>query len=358
MGNSPFKNAFKIACCFVGSVIGAGFASGQEFVQFFLKYQTEGLYGLLIASVLFFAFIVSVLLRVYQSKLFGCAQYLRHVAGGFGAKAFQIVIYLFLFSVFCVMTAGSGAMLHQQFAVPHSFGIVLMAAICFLIFLFDAQGVVNANLVLSPLMVVGILTVGIYTLIYKSTPVFFQFDELKKITDNCVVAAIVYVSYNTMPLISVFTELKAFVKDKKTVLWSALLGSGALAAICLVLWGVLSYFYSDVHFYELPMLAVTEKLGYAMNVLYIAVLYMAMITTAASAGFGLIKAIERLLNRLFPKTPQFLLPLLLCTAACPLSQFGFSRLVGSLYPFFGYAGLLAFILILLDGVRCFLDSRR
>ena len=47
------QQAFKIAVVYAGGVIGAGFASGREILQFFIEHGESGLWGAVIACVLF-----------------------------------------------------------------------------------------------------------------------------------------------------------------------------------------------------------------------------------------------------------------------------------------------------------------
>ena len=46
------KNIFKIVFVIIGTLIGAGFASGQEIYLFFFSYGIEGLTGIIVSSVL------------------------------------------------------------------------------------------------------------------------------------------------------------------------------------------------------------------------------------------------------------------------------------------------------------------
>ncbi|MEW6065637.1 MAG: hypothetical protein AB1538_10810, partial [Bacillota bacterium] len=43
----------RLVATYVGAVIGAGFASGQEILQFFILFGYQGLLGVLVATVLF-----------------------------------------------------------------------------------------------------------------------------------------------------------------------------------------------------------------------------------------------------------------------------------------------------------------
>lgn len=63
------KNWIKIAFIYVGTVIGAGFASGREIIEFFAVYGLKGSWGIFISCILF-AFIGGVLLvKVYNNKI-------------------------------------------------------------------------------------------------------------------------------------------------------------------------------------------------------------------------------------------------------------------------------------------------
>ena len=60
------KNWIKIASIYVGTVIGAGFASGREITEFFGVYGIKGTWGIFLSCSLF-AFVGSLLLiKVYN----------------------------------------------------------------------------------------------------------------------------------------------------------------------------------------------------------------------------------------------------------------------------------------------------
>lgn len=45
-----WKAALQIAFTYIGTVVGAGFASGKEIVEFFVQYGSQGLVGILLAT--------------------------------------------------------------------------------------------------------------------------------------------------------------------------------------------------------------------------------------------------------------------------------------------------------------------
>ena len=46
------KNIFKVVFVIIGTLIGAGFASGQEIYLFFFSYGIKGLNGIIVSSIL------------------------------------------------------------------------------------------------------------------------------------------------------------------------------------------------------------------------------------------------------------------------------------------------------------------
>ena len=64
MENVTITNISKIFLCIVGTIIGAGFASGQEIMSFFVKYGINGAWGMIVCGVLFFVYIYVVLKKI------------------------------------------------------------------------------------------------------------------------------------------------------------------------------------------------------------------------------------------------------------------------------------------------------
>ena len=52
MGFFIMKNVLKVVFVIIGTLIGAGFASGQEVYLFFFSYGMKGLIGILISSII------------------------------------------------------------------------------------------------------------------------------------------------------------------------------------------------------------------------------------------------------------------------------------------------------------------
>lgn len=338
-------NVFEIFMCYVGAVIGAGFASGQEIMSFFMPYGKYGLLGICLCGAVFFVYGYSVLKKIFLCDIHSFGEYFEDIAGALAAKLIQCVAYGFMFASFCVMVSGSGAVAEDFFGVSTP-GILFMAVLCFFIFAKGVDGMVAVNAVMTPLITVGIIVLGVYAAAFKTADVFAPFG-ISRITNNFAVSALVYVSYNTVTLIGVFLPLKEKITSLPTALAASALSGGVLAAMGALLWLALSVFKSDIGGAAVPMLKIAENIGAGMKYAYGAVLYMAMITTAASSGFALVSLGERLLP--IGRVP---ISALLCAASVPLAYVGFADLVNKLYRFFGFLGLFVLFAVIFDGARC------
>ena len=49
-------STLKVAAAYIGTVVGAGFATGQEILQFFNRFGVMGLVGIVIATIMFVVF--------------------------------------------------------------------------------------------------------------------------------------------------------------------------------------------------------------------------------------------------------------------------------------------------------------
>ena len=62
-------NILKVIFVIIGTLIGAGFASGQEMYLFFYSYGIEGLIGILISSILMGIVIYKVFVKVKRYNI-------------------------------------------------------------------------------------------------------------------------------------------------------------------------------------------------------------------------------------------------------------------------------------------------
>lgn len=331
------KQGFYLAFVYIGLVIGAGFASGREIMEYFNLPTLTDHRGVVLATFLLILVCYLVLRRAYHLNLNTCEEYLTAVAGK-SAPWFNRFMMLYLFCGFFTMLSGSGALLHQSLMLPPILGILLLLGICFLVLSFDLKGIVTLNLVLVPCMIAGILYLCIDASLFYAVPTF----SLRTITRGTLISAICYVSYNTVSAPSVLVPLQKGITPKG-ILTASVVGGFVLGLMILMIWMSQSLHFDVLKNSEIPLLQLAAMSGRIQKRLYTIVLFMAICTTAVSQGFGFLANFK-----LTTFSQRIKGSFLFCLAAFPFSLLGFSSLVANLYSFFGICGLVWMVWLFVD----------
>ncbi|KPU26575.1 hypothetical protein TR13x_09520 [Caloranaerobacter sp. TR13] len=328
---------------YIGTVIGAGFASGQEIIKFFGVFGIKGLLGIIVSGILFCIIGIIILVSVYKNDLSGYQEFLISIFGDKLSTILEALILFFLFGGYCVMLAGSGAIFLEQFHLPYNIGIFIMGIATLITFLFSIKGISVVNEIIVPLLLVGITILSILV-ISKEGLVFSNYNGAEiSITGNWLTSSILYVSYNCIPVLVVMSTLSSIIPNKVEAIKGGLfggLGLGILSAFILV---PLLILYTDVFGLEIPMLKMAEYLGKNGKTIYSLILWCAMFTTAIANGFGCIRRVSKITmidERLFSIFFVFL--------TIPMAKVGFSKLISILYPLYGIIGVPILVSIILS----------
>ncbi|SFE63387.1 YkvI family membrane protein [Alteribacillus iranensis] len=318
----------------IGTTIGAGYASGQEIWQFF-GYES-GL-AIVIFTFLFVSSCHVVLTISYRHQTDDYAEVLQELMGPRLSKGYDLIIVFYLFTTTGVMIAGGGAAL-EYFQIPFNAGILFMCGLLLITAIKGIQGLTSINGILIPILIVSLAVVlltfymanveegySIWTTQQRNWPSAFTFTSL-----------------NVLPLIAVLSAVGKKIKHQGEI-WVASIGSG------LVL-GSVSFLYNesllaaaeDIMLYEIPLFALLETYPSYTTAFMAILLWSAVFTTAASGLFGLTSRLQSAFS-----LPAWALAIFLLCMMLPMTQFGFSSLIGVLYPIYGILNLYLLIIILI-----------
>ena len=153
----------SITLVIIGALIGAGFASGQEIFSFFYIYGKNGIYGILIMSLLIGIFIYKSLKIIKYENIQNYDEFLKNLIRNKKIKDFaDILINIFILISFYIMIAGFGAYLEQELHINSILGSGILSIICYFIFQSNLKGVVKVNQFLIPILIVVIVFVRIF----------------------------------------------------------------------------------------------------------------------------------------------------------------------------------------------------
>lgn len=336
-----WKTTFQVAATYVGAVMGAGFASGQEIQQFFARFGRWGLAGIVVSSILFSLLGWCMLDLQERWRVASYPEFFDHLLSPRWGRWADGLVSVLLFVGMMAMISGSGALFHEYFGFSRWFGIVLTDLVIALALWFRGEGVLWINTVLIPLkftFCLGIATLAVF--IAKSGDGEGIVILANPIVKNWAFSAVLYVSFNLTLAMVVFASLGKDVQRAGARL-GAVLGGVALGIFAFVIGAALLRF-PEVLGLEIPMVAVAGKLGDWPAFFYVVVLWLAMITAAIGNGFSLVSRVVETRRLNYNPATVILLLLLL-----PIAGVKFSQIVQFIYPLFGYLGLAFLPLILL-----------
>lgn len=332
-------STLKIAGVYIGTVVGAGFATGQEVLQFFTRFGIRGLAGISITTVLFifFGIIIMSLGNILHAK--SHLEIIQYSGGKILGAMIDLIITIFLFGTFSVMIAGNGALFEQQFNLPSIVGNVIMAILTALTVLTGINGVINSISFVVPFL----LATVIVTSIFSASKYPVNMMVINDITwgsglfNNWFLAAILYVSYNTVISIAILGPLGNEAESKRSIKNGAILGGLGLGLGSLMIYIALSGHVDNIGTLEVPMIYIAGAISPILQVVYSIVLIAEIYTTAVSSLYGFTARVIDIQKK--PVKGRYIVAGATIVALMS-SSFGFSNLVKYLFPIVGYCGII------------------
>ncbi|WP_152608209.1 YkvI family membrane protein [Halalkalibacter okhensis] len=340
MNKSPSElNALKIAATYIGTIVGAGFASGQEVLQFFSGFGLLGIWGIILATFLFFVFGYMILIIGRALSASAYVEVVRFANGRILGSLIDLIITVFLFGALAAMIAGAGAIFVEQFGLSSWWGTILMALLALFTVIRGISGVINAISYVVPILLIAVLFISLYGI--ARSPI--AIEDLRTVTNigsaapNWFISALNYASFNLVIAVAILAPMGPNTKTKSTLFWGALLGALGLGLGVLAIYFSLLSNISEVAVVEVPMIYIASLISPFVQLMFAAVLFSAVYSTAVSNLYGFV-------SRLTFVNQRFRIWLIVATsiAAFIVSQVGFSTLVTYLYPAVGYGGFIFF----------------
>ncbi len=334
----------QVAFTMVGTVIGAGFASGQEILRFFVVFGHGGVLGLLLCGVMFMALSRAILVNAARLQTGSHRDLLAKTTPAVVAHALDALLVLFLLVSTAIMLAGAGAVIEQHLRLNFWLGTLLMAVAVVATAAQASTGVLRLNLVLAPLFVLAFVALGYLSLAQavESGTWSLWMGRPASYTPNWWVAALIYPSYNMFLSISGLSSIGGTLSPAqahKGAWFGSIAVSVLLVCVAFVIWAA----GPDVANLPIPTLAVADLVHPWFGFGYLLAILAAMLTTASVNVYGMARRLAEGNNY-----NHLSLVLLIVLGALPLSRLGFVQVVGTAYPAIGYGSLVFFFYWLLS----------
>jgi len=348
-GMDKKRRITKIIMAFMGVFTGAGFASGQEIVQYFTSFGYWGIAGAILATILF-AFVGMILVQFgsyYQATSH------KDVFSSFTNKILyriiDVIIVITLFVIGVVMLAGAGSNLNQQFNLPVWLGSAIVGLLIIGIGMLGTSNVISTISSITPFLIVFVLLISATTLLSTD----FSFQELDPVARNLnsilphwALSAVNYAAFNITFGASMAFVIGGEEKNQKVATYGGLLGG--IGVGLLILLNHLSLFASveQVGQSSLPMLALAENLHPIAGFLMAVVLFTLIWSTGMSLFYSFTSRFSD------PGTKKFnIIMSIAVLVAFGLSSFGFTDLISNFYPLVGFAGFFIIAILIYGWVK-------
>jgi uncharacterized membrane protein YkvI len=351
-------NVLKFGGAFVAFMIGSGFASGQEIMQFFTAYGTPGIIGACISMFLFAWSGVALMCRGYDTKDDAGKQPYDHwliftdkkdsflyCAGKGISVFFEWFIPLFLFSVVVIMVSGAGATMQEYYGLPVEYGCLIMVLAVLVSVLFGLRRIIDIIGSLGPLTILFTIIVAVGAIVTSPSGLsgaeeVIRAGAIPSATKFWWVSGVLYVAYNVTGSVPFLTSMGAAANSRREARLGAVVGSVALMlAGILLLAGQLSYA-GDVATLAVPNLFLANRLTPLLANVFSVILIGEIYSTAAPMLW--------VTSDRFTKegtSSHKMLVVLLSVVAYFGGQLPFGMLVGTVYPYVGYLGIFFFVCI-------------
>ena len=335
------KETTKSICIIIGVIIGAGFASGKEIYLFFNRYNSNGIIGIIISSLIIGAIIYKVLKIIQKYNIENYEELLNLITKNKlnnkktkKVYIIKLVVNIFLLISFFIMIAGFTAFIEQELGINKIIGSIIISFLCYITFNKNIEGIAKISSILIPIIILFIILLGTKNLD------FYEYINIElDIQYNWILSAILYASYNTITLIAILPSMKKYIRNNNQAIIISILVSIIIIILAVVMYAMLLKVDIDINKIELPSIYIASKYGKIYKNIFGAIILGAIYTTAISCGYGFLKNIS------YNKKKYDNYSLIICSISIPISTLGFSNMISIAFPMFGILGLLQIILL-------------
>lgn len=329
------KQILQVAATYIGTVVGAGFASGQSIMQFFTVHGIWGTAGIILASWLFMWIGTRMMLLAHHIQAYSYQEFNLYLFGPLMGKLANMLTFVILFGVTAVMLSGTGSIFKEQLSLSYQLGVVLSIVLCFWVMTKEMNGILIVNALVVPLMMIFLGLVAIKVLPAANLWSVPQYGGADGQSWRWFIHPFVYTALNFAFIQAVMVPLGSEVKDERVLRWGGFWGGIGLGMMLLITHYAMTLHMPEIRQYDIPMGEVIADFGVIFHALFLLVVYGEIFTTLIGNVFGLTRQIQSAWR--WPRNRIVVLILLGCLM---ISQIGFASLVTYLYPLFGYLGLI------------------
>ncbi|MCC8166594.1 MAG: hypothetical protein LIQ31_10695 [Planctomycetes bacterium] len=343
----------NLAGAMIAYLIGSGFASGQESLQFFTAYGTWGCLGAGVCAGLIYLFFSTTIMEDGRKlQLTQSNDIFRYYCGRYLGTFYEWYTPFFLFLVFVVMISGAGAILNEYYGLHPLVGRAIMAGLSLAVVLLGLNRMIDIIGKIGPIIIIFGIIVGLAN-IFLSHDGFATADqtlaaiEVNRAAPTWYLSGIIFAAFGCILAAPFLARIGATTRSTTEARLGGGLGAVTFIIACMVMAYGLMASIGDIYARNVPALILADKMFPAVGILFFLILFGAVFSTA-------VPMLWLTCNRISTdeRSGKFRLSALVLTLIAFFGgQLPFATLVNTIYPFTGYLGILLIVCIGVRSVR-------
>lgn len=345
------KNVFRCAGAFVAWVIGSGFATGQEVLQFFSSYGYAS-YAILFINLAGFLIVGTMLLKtgsVHRDEQ--NFEQFRFFCGARLGNFYSWLIPVTLLPVMAVLISGAGATLSEYYGLNHYIGAFIMAFAVLISYFIGFNRLVSVLSFIGPSIIAFCLLVGIIT-VFRDIGNFGDIDQFEAVlaesrsSESWIISAILYISYNFLCGSNYYTQLGKSTSSIREAKAGAVIGTILLLAAITVMNTAILLNAGNTASLAIPNLYLARKISWLLGAVFSVFLVMGIFSSCSAMMWTVCNKFTRK-----DKTKDNILAISVALGTYLLGLFPFGELIGIIYPIIGYLGLIYIGCIIIKHIK-------
>lgn len=331
--NSIFAG-IKAGLLFLGTIIGAGFASGKEILTFFTGNAVTLVFAVIIAGIFFYLtglLFFNLGKRIKANNIFKVTEIL--------LKKYSFVFNMFL--VFCYLIILSAMLAGVDVLAKESLGykgiIPIFSIILLILALLSVKkgitSLLKINSLLVPIIIIFIIVVCFFSLNQTNSTVSDNIANKEITFFSSIINSVLYVAMN-MLLSSAILITAGNNMDKTQIKISAFLAALIITVLLTVILLACRLNYSQIQGMEMPIIVFALRISPLFSIISIIILSFAIFTTLISSMYPLKDFLQFYIKK------ENKLYITLALTAFILSRIGFSYIITYIYPLMGIIGIM------------------
>lgn len=347
------KNMIRYAGAVVAYLIGSGFASGQEVMQYFTAFGLiRGTLGGLITMAIMLVLTGLVMRDAMSLKLRDVNGIFEYYCGKTAGRMLRWMMPAFLYCIYVIMLSGAGALLKDFFGIPEIWGRTVMLVLSLLTVVTGIERIADIIGLIGPAIIVLTLLISAFTLFryaagLQGADAFAGSVVINQAAGVWWISAVNYGSFCGLILIPFLTGLAQNESGKKCAVTGSMLGAGVFSLTAMLLNAAMLSCLGYVWDKEIPTVCLADLLYRNGGLFFSIVMFFGIYTTAVPMLWSGVNKICQ-----DEKTWKYrCVAMIMGAVAYVTARLPFARLINVVYPWMGYVGMGVFICIMIRQIH-------